>query len=64
MTIAAAMLLLPAAAWAKPQVTLSISTEKDIVIEENGQQVTKRVPIEEVVPGEVVIYTLSFKNCR
>jgi uncharacterized repeat protein (TIGR01451 family) len=62
LTIAAAMLLLPAAAWAKPQVTLSISTEKDIVIEENGQQVTKRVPIEEVVPGEVVIYTLSFKN--
>ena len=62
LTIAAVMLLLPAAAWAKPQVTLSISAEKDIVIEENGQQVTRRVPIEEVTPGEIVIYTLGFKN--
>ena len=55
-------LLLPSLALAKPQVTLSIVAEKDIVVEENGQQVTKRVLAEEVAPGEIVIYTITYEN--
>lgn len=60
--LAAAFLLLPALAWAKPDVKISIVAEKDIQVEENGEKVTRRVAAEEVEPGEIVIYTITFVN--
>jgi uncharacterized repeat protein (TIGR01451 family) len=61
-TALAATLLLASAAWAAPQVTLSIKAEKDIVVEEDGKKVTKRVAAEDAIPGEVIIYTIAFAN--
>jgi uncharacterized repeat protein (TIGR01451 family) len=62
MTILAATLLLPVAAWAKPQVELAISAEKELTVTEDGQEVLKRVPAGEAAPGETVIYTIHYEN--
>jgi len=58
----AAMLLAPITALAAPQVKIGIIAEKEVVVTENGQTVTKRVPATEAAPGETVIYTLTVAN--
>lgn len=58
----AAVLLLAGTAWAAPKVEISITAEKDVVVEEGGQKVSKRVPAAEATPGETVIFTISFTN--
>jgi uncharacterized repeat protein (TIGR01451 family) len=55
-------LLLPMAAWAAPQVNLSMTAEKDVVVEENGKKITKRIPVTTATPGDVVIYSVLFAN--
>lgn len=55
-------LFLPTAALAKPQVELAITAEKEVTAVENGQQVVKRVPAADILPGETVIYTIVFAN--
>ncbi len=49
-------------AAAAPQVEVSITAEKEVTVKENGKKVTKRVKAEEILPGDVVFYTLSFTN--
>ena len=61
-SILAAALLFPAAAWAAPKVAIAITAEKEIVVTENGQKVTRRVPATEAAPGETIIYTLDVAN--
>lgn len=61
-TALAATLLLAGAAWAAPQVTLSIKAEKEVVVEEDGKKVTKRAPATEAAPGETVIFTIVYEN--
>jgi len=56
------MLSLPAMAWAKPDVTISVVAKQQIVTEENGQKVTKLVEANDVVPGDVLIYQLNYQN--
>jgi len=58
----AVMLLAPITAMAAPQVKIGIIAEKEVVVTENGQTVTKRVPATEAAPGETVIYTLTVAN--
>jgi len=62
MTILAATLLLPAAAWAAPKVELSIQAQKEVTVTENGEQVVQRVPATEATPGETVIFTINYRN--
>lgn len=62
MSILAAALLFPAAAWAAPQVKLAIQAQKEVTITENGEQVVKRVQATEAAPGEVVIFTINYEN--
>lgn len=48
---------------AAPQIALQISAEKEVVeVDENGQQVTRRVAATETVPGDVLFYTISYSN--
>jgi uncharacterized repeat protein (TIGR01451 family) len=58
----AVLLLVPITAMAAPQVKIGIIAEKEVVVTENGQTVTKRVPATEAAPGETVIYTLTVAN--
>lgn len=57
-----AVLMLPVCSYAAPQVVLNMKAEIDVVVEENGVKVTKRVPAEEVEAGKVVFYTLTYIN--
>jgi uncharacterized repeat protein (TIGR01451 family) len=56
------LLLVPAAVLAKPQIDLSISAQKEIVIVENGKEMVKRVPADAVSPGETIYYTIHYAN--
>jgi len=55
-------LLAPLTAWAAPKINLLLTAEKDVVVEENGEKVTKRIEATEVIPGETLIYTISYEN--
>lgn len=55
-------MLLPGLALAAPKVVLDLKAEKEVVVEENGKQVVKRVPADKVETGKPVFYTLSYKN--
>jgi len=55
-------LLLPSWAMAAPDVRISVHAEKVVMVEEHGKQVEKRVPADDVMPGDVIVYTLQFEN--
>ncbi|HIP07689.1 MAG TPA: DUF11 domain-containing protein [Mariprofundaceae bacterium] len=57
-----AMMVLPAYAMAAPNVKIEITAEKVVMVEEDGKKVEKRVVASEVLPGDVLVYTLAFKN--
>jgi len=61
-TLLTIALLLPAAAWAAPKVDLAITAEKEVVVEEDGKKVTKRVAAGEAAPGETIIFTIAYAN--
>lgn len=61
-TVLAAALLIPNAAWAKPKVDVVIVAEKEITVAENGKQIVKRIPATESAPGEIVIYNIDYGN--
>ena len=42
--------------------TMDMQAEKDIVVVENGKQVKKRVAAVDQASGEVIIYTISYRN--
>lgn len=52
----------PAMAVADPNIQLAMSVAKEIVIEENGQDVTRWVEAEDIVPGEKLKYTVTYVN--
>ena len=61
--LAAVMLMLmPMDAWAKPEVMVAISAEKELTVVENGQTVVKRVAADTAEPGQIVYYTLTVVN--
>jgi uncharacterized repeat protein (TIGR01451 family) len=57
-----ALVALPMAAWAEPKVTISIKAEKELTVTSKGKQVKKRVMAKGIIPGEEIIYTLSYTN--
>jgi uncharacterized repeat protein (TIGR01451 family) len=61
-TLLLAMTMLPAAALAKPQVTLSVTAEKEVTSVTNGQKVTKLVAVKKISPNEVIVYTVHYAN--
>lgn len=57
-----AILMLPVCSYAAPKVALNLKAEADVVVEENGVKVTKRMPAQEVEVGKTVFYTLTYTN--
>jgi uncharacterized repeat protein (TIGR01451 family) len=60
-----ALLALPfanAAVYAKPELQMNMVAEKEVTVTESGKKVIKRVPAQTSAPGEVLIYTLNYKN--
>ncbi len=56
------LLLLPSLALAAPDIQVSIAAEKVVVVEEGGKQVEKRVSAIDVLPRDVIVYTLQYEN--
>ena len=56
------MMLLPVAAWTAPDVKIDIVAEKVVVVEKDGKKLEQRVATQEVLPGDILVYTLSYKN--
>jgi len=61
-TLLLAALLLPAVAFAKPQVTISVSAEKEVSVVADGKKSTKLVPAKKIAPNEVILYTVHYAN--
>jgi uncharacterized repeat protein (TIGR01451 family) len=57
-----ALLLITTTAWAKPEITLSVTSEKEVVEKQNGKNIVKRVPAKDVESGQVLIFTLKYSN--
>lgn len=57
-----AVLLIPAASFAKALVSVSITAEKEVTVVKNGQKLTKRVPATKINPDDVIFYTLYYIN--
>ena len=55
-------MLAPGAAMAKPDIQLEMKAEKEIVIVEDGETVTKQVVANSIEQGDIIIYTLFYKN--
>lgn len=56
------LLWLPITAWAKPNVIVSIKAEKEVTVKENGNEVKKIVEAKEILPGDIITYSLNFAN--
>lgn len=56
------LLFLPVSSWAKPNVKIRVEALKQIVVEEKGQKVIKRVPANEAKPGDTIIFHLYYHN--
>ena len=61
-TLALVFALAAAPAFAAPKMTMQMKAEKEVVVVEKGKQVKKRVEATSQVSGEVVIYTISYRN--
>ena len=58
----AMLFLSPLTAMAKPEVTVNMSAEKEVVEVVAGKSVKKLVPAKSADPGEKLIFTLQYKN--
>lgn len=57
-----ALPLVSVTAHAKPELQMNMVAEKEVTVTEGGKKVVKRVPAQSSAPGEVLIYTLNYKN--
>lgn len=59
------LLLLSLQVAAQEQGSLNVTTtvqKEEVVVNEDGESTTRLVPANTVVPGEIVIYTITFQN--
>lgn len=61
---AALVLSAGADAWAQdgPKIMIKASSQKEVRTIEDGREVVKRLPVDGVKPGEVLVYTAAYTN--
>lgn len=58
-----AALLLAGHASAAPQISLTVTAEKDVIeTDADGKQVVRRVNASDTAPGDVLFYTIRYRN--
>jgi uncharacterized repeat protein (TIGR01451 family) len=57
-----ALIFISTSVWAKPEITLSVTSEKEVVEMKNGKKVVTRVSAKEIDPGKILIITLKYTN--
>ena len=60
--IAAGLVMMASSAWAKPQISISIVTSKEVVETVNGARVKKLVPTKKAAAGDTLVYTIAYIN--
>ena len=61
--VAIALLLMSASAWSQGTLDVQTTVQKETVtVNDDGEQVKTLVPAESVIPGERVVYTITFRN--
>jgi uncharacterized repeat protein (TIGR01451 family) len=61
-TLLIAVFMFSAAAWAAPEVEIKIKTEKEKVVTKDGQKVKKMIATKNFIPGEIIHYTILYRN--
>ncbi len=56
------LLLSAQVALAKPEISLEMKAEKEVTQIVNGKEVSQRVPADTIEPGELIHYTLTYRN--
>ena len=56
------MLALPAVCLASPKIVMEVVAEKMVVVKKDGKEIVQRVPAAAINPGEVITYTVKYKN--
>ncbi len=57
-----AALLVPALALAKPLISITMMTEKEVTVVKNGEQVKTYLKVKTTSPGDTIMYTLEYEN--
>ena len=57
-----ALFLITTTAWAKPEIVLSVISEKEVIEKQNGKNIVKHVPAKDIESGQVLIFTLKYSN--
>ena len=60
--VVAGLLVTASAVWAKPQMSISITTSKEVMETVNGAKVKKLVPTKQAASGDTLVYTLAYSN--
>jgi uncharacterized repeat protein (TIGR01451 family) len=60
--ILVAAALITTAAWAAPNVEVKVKAEKAKVVTKDGQKTTKMVTAKSFTPGEIIHYTILYRN--
>lgn len=60
--VVTALLMVPALAFAAPKITMQVKASKEVTVKQNGKNVTKMMPVKGVNPGDVITYTITYKN--
>lgn len=56
------LLLTGLPAHARPDLKMTMVTEKELTVVKAGKTVVTRVPARQSMPGEVLVYTLNYRN--
>jgi len=48
--------------WAKPQLSVTLTTAKEVVEVKNGEKTVRMVPAKTAVSGDILQYTLTYTN--
>jgi uncharacterized repeat protein (TIGR01451 family) len=57
-----ALLLATTIAWAAPKIEIALTAEVEVKAMVDGKEVITRVPAAEAEPGEIIYYTLTYRN--
>lgn len=52
----------PLSVWARPSLSLEITTAREVVETVDGKEVRKIVPTEQAEPGQTLVYTIRYRN--
>jgi uncharacterized repeat protein (TIGR01451 family) len=62
LSLALAVVLTAGQAMAQPRMAVDMKAEKLVSVQEDGKTVHKRVEARDTLPGDVLIYTVSYRN--